>query len=351
MRSPFGDHAKRDAVVALPRVGAMPRAMQMQDHVVPAGPARHRLDRGPADHEVDHHDARAELLREFGALVHVLHRAGRHVQVVPFELASLRLGAVHRLHREQEAVAPVHERLRVDVLVVLQKIEAAAQAFVDHPSIVFARQTELRLDRGAEQRPAILVEPFALDDDAGRRPLKRLQIRDGNAHVFEPQCLQRLEAEHVADDRRGQVRDRALFEQIEFVSDIREVLRLVGARHRHRLDAIRLRAIHVAGGEPVGPHHRPRRGRRFAGHRGGRFLGFDTGLRRDAKQRDHVGVFRFVVRLPVPHLAVFHHARRVPLARIVRIARLRFGLDRRLTEIVHDVSSKVASALPEERSA
>ena len=335
-------------MIALARISAVPGAMQMQDHVVLAGPVRHRLNRGPADHEVDHHDARAQLLREFGALVHVLHGAGRHVQIVPFDLAGFRLRAVHRIHRKQKAVAPMHERLRVDVLVVLQEIQAAAQAFVHHPPIVLARQAELRLDRCAEQRPSILVEPLALDDDTGRRPLESLQIGNRYAHVFETQRLERLEAEHVADDRRGQVRHRAFFEQIEFIRDVREVLRLVGARSRHRLHAIGFGAIHVAGGQPVGPHDRPGRRRRFAGHGGRRLLRVDAGLRRDAKQRDDVGFFRLVIRLPVTHLAVFHHACCVPLARIARIA---FRLDHRLAEIVHDVSLKVASALPEERSA
>jgi hypothetical protein len=42
--------------------------------------------------------------------------------------------------------------------------------------------------------------------------LERLDVDRRDAHVFEPQRLERLEAEHVADDRRGQVRDRAFLE-------------------------------------------------------------------------------------------------------------------------------------------
>ena len=74
---PFGDDAERDAVVLLPRVGDVAGAVQVQDHVVLARPFRHRLDRGVADDEVDHDDDGAELLGEFGALVHVLHRRRR----------------------------------------------------------------------------------------------------------------------------------------------------------------------------------------------------------------------------------------------------------------------------------
>ena len=60
----------------------MTGAMQVQDHVVPTRPLRHRLDRGVADHKIDHHDYAAELLGELGALVHVLHGAGGDVEVM-----------------------------------------------------------------------------------------------------------------------------------------------------------------------------------------------------------------------------------------------------------------------------
>jgi hypothetical protein len=72
--------------------------MQMQNHVVAARPAPHRLNRRPADHEIDHDDAGTQLLCEFGTLIHVLHRAGRHVQVVAFDFTRFRLRAIHRLH-------------------------------------------------------------------------------------------------------------------------------------------------------------------------------------------------------------------------------------------------------------
>ena len=91
---PFGDDAEVHAVVLLPRIGRVAGAVQVQDHVVPARPLGHRLDRGVADHEVDHDDHRAELLGELGALVHVLHGAGGDVEVVALDLAGLGLGAV-----------------------------------------------------------------------------------------------------------------------------------------------------------------------------------------------------------------------------------------------------------------
>ncbi len=314
---PLRDHPERHAVVLLARVRAVPRAVHVQDHVVAPRPARHRLDRGPADDEVDHHDARAELLRELGALVHRFHRAGRHVEVVPLHLAAVRLRAVHRFHAEEEAIAPVHERLRVDVLVVLGEIEAAGQALVDDAAVVAAREPQLRLHRRAEQRTAELVEALALDHDARRRPLERLHVRHRDADVLEAQRLHRLEPEHVADQRCREVRDRPFLEQDQVVRDVREILlRVRRARPRvgHRIDAVRLGAIALARGQAVGPDHRPRRGRRLAGDGGGRFLGVHAFLRRDPEEADDVRVARRVVRLPVAHLAVLEDACGITLA-------------------------------------
>ena len=199
----------------------------------------------------------------------------------------------------------MHERLRVDVLVVLGEVEPALQRLVDDAAVVAAGKAELRLDGGAEQRPAELVEPLALDDDAGRRALEGLHIGDGETHVLEAQRLQRLEAEHIADDRGREVGDRARLEQIEVVGDIGEILPF---RAGHRIDAVALAAIFSRRGQPVGPDYRPGRGRGFAGDRRRRLDRIDAVLRRDAEQRDNVGVLGSVVRLPIAHLAIFHHA-------------------------------------------
>ena len=91
----------------------------------------------------------------------------------------------------------------------LVKSEPALQRLVDHAAVIAAGQAELGLDGGAQQRAAELVQSLALDHDAGGRPLEGLDIGDGNAHVLQPQRLQRLEAEDVADDRGGQIGDRA----------------------------------------------------------------------------------------------------------------------------------------------
>ena len=166
-------------------------------------------------------------------------------------VSGLRL--VDRLHAVQEALAPVHERLRVDVLVVLGEVEPALQRLIHHASVVAAGQAELRLDGCAEQRPAELVDPLALDHDAGRRPLERLHIGDRQPHVLEPQRLQRLEAEHVADDRGRQVGDRSRLEQVEVVGDVGEIL---PRRVRHRIDAKALGAVFL--GRPSAGRSTPR---------------------------------------------------------------------------------------------
>ena len=218
---------------------------------------------------------RTERLGELGALVHIFHRAGSDVQVVPLNLAGSGGCLVDRLHAVQESVAPVHERLRVDVLVVLHEVETALQRLVHDPAVVAAGKAEFRLRGGAQQRPSEFVEPLALDDDARGGSLERLQVRHRDAHVFEAQRLDRLEAEYIADDRCGEVGDRARLEQVEVVRDVGEVLlfgRSSRAGIRHGIDAVRLRPIEIAGGEPVGPHHRPCRGGRFARDRRGRFV-------------------------------------------------------------------------------
>ena len=83
------------------------------------------------------------------------------ITVVALEFAGLGGGLVDPFHAVQEAVAPVHEGLRVDVLVVLGEVQAALQGLVDDAAVILARQAQLRLDRGAQQRPTVLVEALS----------------------------------------------------------------------------------------------------------------------------------------------------------------------------------------------
>ena len=312
-----------------------------------ARPVRHALDGGVADDEVDHDDDRPELMGELGPLVHLLHRAGGDVEVVALHLAGVGLGAVHRLHREEETVAPVHEGLRVDVLVVLHEVEAAPQGLVHDATVVLAREPELRLHRGAQQRPPELVEPLPLHHDAGGRPLERLHVGHRQPHVLQAQRLHRLEAEDVADDRGGEVGDGALLEERQVVGDAREpLLRLGRARPGagHRVHLVGLGAIAVAGREPVGPHHRPGGGGGLARHGRGRLLRLDALLRRDAEEGDDVGVLGHVVGLPVAHRAVGDDAGGVAVALGGRSRLVRCGAAE--VEVGRGHGAEVREALP-----
>ena len=71
----------------LPCISRMAGTVQMQDDIIPARPFGHGLDRRIADDKIDHDDNGAELLREIGALVHVLHRGGGGVQIRALHLA------------------------------------------------------------------------------------------------------------------------------------------------------------------------------------------------------------------------------------------------------------------------
>ena len=223
------------------------------------------------------------------------------VEVVALDLARLRHRPVDALHAEQEAVAPLHERLRVDVLVVLGEVQAPAAGLVDHPPVVVGGQAELRLDGRAQQRAAVLAEVLALHHDPVRRAGEGLDVGDRDPHVLEPQRLQRLEPEHVADDRRGQVSDGPLLEQVEVVGDVGEVLARPAGRG---VDPVALGLVVIVRRQPVGPHHGPRRGRGLACDRGTRLDRVHPRLRRHPEHRQHVGVLRHVVRRVVTHARV-----------------------------------------------
>ena len=304
--APLGDDPEADAVRLLAGVGAVPGAVQVQDDAVPAGPPGHGVHRGVPDGQVDHDDDAAEAGREVGPLVHVLHGGGGDVEVVALDLAGPLLGAVDRLHREQEPVPPAHERLRVDVLVVLGEVQAAAQRLVDDPAVVARGQAELGLGRRAQQRPAVLVQVLPLHHDAVRRALVRLDVVQRDPHVLQAQRLQRLEAEHVADDRRGQVRDRALLEQVDVVGDVGDVLALAA---RDRVDPVALGLVVVVGGEPVGPDHRPGRGEDSPATAAPASSGGTPGCGVIAEGGQDVGVLGGVVGRVVAHLRVRDDAR------------------------------------------
>ena len=222
--APFRQHAPVDPVVALAVDDRVHRPMAVQQHTVAAAPVRQGLVRGEADDQVVDHDDRRALLGVLGSLEHLLDVGRGDVQVVALALAGLLLGLADGLGDEAVAIAPTHERLGVDVLVVLGEVEAPAEALVDGPAVVLGGQPELRLDRRAQDRTAVLVEHVPLHLDPVRRSVERLHVGDGDPQVLEPQRPDRLEPEHVADDRGRHVRDRPLLEQVHVVGDVGDVL-------------------------------------------------------------------------------------------------------------------------------
>ena len=155
---PFGDHAERYAMILLPRVSAVAGAVHVQHHVILAAPVGHRLDRSPADHQIDHHYHRAEFFRKLGTPIHFFHGAGSHIQIMPFDFAGCGRRAIDGFHHKQKAVAPMHEGLRVDILVILHEVQAAFQAFIHHAAIIAARQAELWFGGRAEQWPSEFIQ-------------------------------------------------------------------------------------------------------------------------------------------------------------------------------------------------
>jgi hypothetical protein len=184
-----------------------------------------------------HDDRRAQLLGVFGALVHFFGRRRGNVQVVTLTLAGFRLGLVNRLHAEIETVIPAHERLRIDVFVVLGEVEPAAQALVNRAPVVLRRQAELGLDGAAQQRAAVLVQAVALDLDAVRWPVTGLDVGQREAHVFETQAAYRLEAEHVADQRGEHVDHRTFFEQVDRIGNERVETAVIAGYVLYRIGA------------------------------------------------------------------------------------------------------------------
>ena len=225
------------------------------------------------------------------------------VEVVPLDLSGFGHRLVDGLHRRQVPITPAHEGLAVDVLVILGEIQASAKRFVHHATVVSGGQAELRFGGRAEQGTPILVEVFPLHDDAVGRALECVHVVKRDAHVLEPQRAKGLESEHVANDRRGEIRDRPLLEEIELVRDQRDVLT---GRARNRIHLVGLGLVVLIGGEPVGPHHRPRGSRGLAGDGGRSLLRWHALLWRDSKCAQDVAVLGHVVRLPVAHLRIWN---------------------------------------------
>ena len=121
-----------------------------QKTVFPTVPSQGSVCRESAGDVVMHDDGHAKMLGGLCSVQHALARAGRGIQVVTFDLARLGLGFVERFGHEQESITPPHERLRVNVLVILREVKPASQTLVHRPAIVLRGQAKLWLDRSAQ---------------------------------------------------------------------------------------------------------------------------------------------------------------------------------------------------------
>ena len=242
----------------------MARAVHMQNHVVLAAPVRHGLNRSPADDQINHDDVRAQGLCKLSARIHLFHICGSHIQIVTFNLTGVCLCSVNGFHTKQEAIAPVHERLAINILIVFGEIQSTGQTFVDHAAVIFTGQAELGLHRRTQQRAAKFIEALALDNNAGRRAFKGFYIGHWNTNIFQTPGFQWFEREHITDQRCGHVRDRTFLKQNNVVGDVREILGLFTSAFAgagYQINTIRLGLITLVCGEQIGPHHGPcRRG-------------------------------------------------------------------------------------------
>jgi hypothetical protein len=223
---------------------------------------------------------------------------------VALALAGLALRLQGGFVTNSKRSTPTHEGLAVDVLVVLGEVQAAAQALVHGAAVVLGGQTQLGLDGAAQQGTAVLVHLVALDLDAVGRAAAGLDVGDGEAHVFQTQGAQGLEAEHVADQGGQHVDHGAFFEQVDGVGHEGVEAGVVAG---HVLDAIGAALVVVQVGQQVGPHRGPGAGGRLGGHGGGDFLPVHARLGGDLEAGQDVGIQGGVIRGPVG-LAVFLHA-------------------------------------------
>jgi hypothetical protein len=207
-------------------------------------------------------------------------RAGRDVEEVALGLAGVALGPGDRVHAVEESVAPAVEGLAVHVLVVLGGVQAADEAFVDNRGIVLGAEAQLGLDRAAQKRPIPLVQPCPFVVDAHVGAGEGLHQGDRHAHVFQAQGGHRLEAEDVAHDRRHDVDDAVLLEQVHRVGDVGDVV----------FDAVDFGFVVVQVGELVRPDFGPGAGRRLGGHGGGSLDHVHARRGLDAKGAEQIGV-------------------------------------------------------------
>ncbi len=160
--------------------------VNMKQHPILATPiGKAGVGAKTAGNVIVHDDGRANFFGVFRSSVHFLGCWRSDIQVVTLTLTSLGFSLKRCLLNEVEPLTPTHKRLAINVLVVLGKIEPAAQAFINGTTVILRRESKLGLDGAAQQRTAILIHDITLNLNAIRRPTTGLNVGYGKAHIFE----------------------------------------------------------------------------------------------------------------------------------------------------------------------
>ncbi len=293
-----------NAVLGVPVEDGMHRPVDMQQHAVVAAPVgKGRVRAEPGREVIMHDDPATQFLGKLGPFEHFLNSWGRDIQVMPLALAGLGFSLINRFNHVFKSVAPAHERLRVDVFIVLGEIETATKALIDGAPVILRRQAELRLDSTSQERAAILVELIALYGDAVRRAATGQHIVKGKTNVLQSQRTQSFEAKHIAHKRGQHIDYRSLLKQIDRIGDKGVVAFIVT---RHVFDLIGTAFVIVQIGQQVGPHCRPGAGGGFRSDSSGNLFPGEARLRRYLEAGEQIAWFGFIVGFPVGLPIVLH---------------------------------------------
>ena len=192
-----------DAQAGVARQGAEAVAMPVQRQ--PAVPAQRLHGGEAAPVQADHHAASAFALHQIGVAAHGV-RLVADVEGDHDVLAGAVLVAAHPVHHRRHALGQRGvDRVGAD-LVVLDEVEPGGAERADQLAGLLRRQAEVRLDDGADQRPALHPGQPPGAGHAVPRRVEALAVRGGQADGVEPQAGDLAQVEQVAGHRRGQRR-------------------------------------------------------------------------------------------------------------------------------------------------
>ena len=293
----FGKYTEVNAVVRVAVDHGMHGAVNVQQHAIFATPVgQTRIGTEATSDVVVHDDGCADFFGVLSALVHLFRCRRGHIEVVAFTLSGFVFGLKGGLLHEIETLAPTHEGLAVDVLVILGEVKTTAQTFVHCSAVVLCRQTKLRFDGAAQQWTTIFVHDVTLDLDAQGRTTAGLDVGDRKTHIFQTQGANGFETKNVANQGSKDVDDGTFLKQIDGVGN--ESVK-TGIVARYVFDTVRTALVIIQVGQQIGPHRGPSSCRRLSSDGCGGFFAVNTRLGRDLETGQDIGVQGCVVRHPV----------------------------------------------------